>query len=55
LGSPPLVPVVLGLCPRTQLSPYFINWDSYFNSFWEPCVDTVLADIAKWSDPLRPI
>jgi hypothetical protein len=19
-----------------QLSPYFINWDSYFNSFWEP-------------------
>ena len=20
----------------TQLSPYFINWDSYFNSFWEP-------------------
>jgi hypothetical protein len=21
----------------TQLSPYFINWDSYFNSFWEPC------------------
>ena len=22
----------------TQLSPYFINWDSYFNSFWEPCI-----------------
>jgi hypothetical protein len=20
----------------TQLSPYFINWDFYFNSFWEP-------------------
>jgi hypothetical protein len=20
----------------TQLSPYFLNWDSYFNSFWEP-------------------
>ena len=20
-----------------QLSPYFINWDSYFSSFWEPC------------------
>ena len=21
---------------NSQFSPYFINWDSYFNSFWEP-------------------
>jgi hypothetical protein len=29
----------------TQLAPYFINWDSYFNSFWEPCILWVIQKI----------
>ena len=36
--SRPLIHLILRHSVRafgTQLSPYFINWDSYFNSFWE--------------------
>ena len=36
--SPPLAPAALGSCLRHSTLPYFINWDSYFNSFWEPCL-----------------
>ena len=31
----------------TQLSPYFVNWNSYFNSFWEPC-NIFLIERKQW-------
>jgi hypothetical protein len=34
--SSSLAPAALGSCLCHSILPYFINWDSYFNSFWEP-------------------
>jgi hypothetical protein len=36
----------------TQLSPYFLNWDSYFNSFWEPWIQVPVRRLYKMTETI---